>query len=216
MNRSIIIMDKTKLAVDVFDKFARQYQDKFMDTGLYHTTFDLFCGSITKKNADILEIACGPGNITHYLLEKRPDFKILGTDLAPNMLALAKINNPTAEFKIMDGRDMSTLGQKYDGVMCGFCLPYLSKAEAIKLISDAAHLLHPAGVIYISTMEDDYSKSGLETSSAGNQIYMHYHEAGYLAEALRENGFEITDLQRKEYPKPDGTPVVDLIIIAKK
>ncbi len=209
-------MDKTKLAVDVFDKFAQLYQDKFMDTGLYHDTFDLFCQSITRENADILEIACGPGNITQYLLKKRPDFKILGTDLAPNMLALATINNPTAEFKIMDGRDIGTLGQKYDGIMCGFCLPYLSKEEAIKLIHDAAHLLHPAGVIYISTMEDDYSKSGLETSSAGNQMYMHYHEAGYLTEALQENGFDILDLQRKEYSKPDGSPVVDLIITAQK
>jgi 23S rRNA G2069 N7-methylase RlmK/C1962 C5-methylase RlmI len=43
--------------------------------------------------------------------------------------------------------------------MCGFCLPYLSKEEAVKLIRDAAAILNPDGVFYISTMEDDYSKS---------------------------------------------------------
>jgi len=57
--QNIVIVDKTKLAVDVFDKFARQYQDKFMDTNLYQTTFDLFCRSITKENTDVLEIALG-------------------------------------------------------------------------------------------------------------------------------------------------------------
>ncbi|MCK6692047.1 MAG: class I SAM-dependent methyltransferase, partial [Thermoanaerobaculia bacterium] len=63
-------MDKTKTAVDIFDKHARLYQDKYMDTSMYHDTFDAFCDNITRQNAEILELACGPGNITAYLLKK--------------------------------------------------------------------------------------------------------------------------------------------------
>ena len=124
-------MDKTKLAVDVFDKLANLYQAKFMDVSLYHDTFDMFCNNITKQNADVLELACGPGNITHYLLSKRSDFKLLGTDLAPNMIELAKINNPSAQFQLLDSRDIRKLNKTYDAIMCGFILPYLSKEDAI-------------------------------------------------------------------------------------
>jgi len=209
-------MDKTKMAIDVFDKRANEYQAKFMDVGLYHDTFDLFCTSITKENAEILELACGPGNITRYLLNKRPDFKILGIDLAPNMIELAKRNNPTASFQCMDCRDIRLLGKKYDAVMCGFCLPYLSKEESVQLISDVYNLLESNGLLYISTMEDDYAKSGLESSSSGDQMFIHYHEADYLTQALLENGFKIIDVQRIEYPKQDGSKTTDLVIIAGK
>lgn len=209
-------MDKTKMAIDVFDKRANEYQARFMDVGLYHDTFDLFCNSITKENAEILELACGPGNITRYILNKRPDFNILGIDLAPNMIELAKRNNPTASFQCMDCRDIHLLGKKYDAVMCGFCLPYLSKEESVQLINDVYNLLESNGLLYISTMEDDYAKSGLERSSSGDQMYIHYHQADYLTQALRENGFKIIEMQRIEYPKQDGSKTTDLVIIAGK
>ena len=81
--------DKTKNAVALFDTYAQAYMDKFMDQSKYHDSFDLFCSSLTKANAELLELGCGPGNITKYLSSKRPDFSILGTDLSDKMLELA-------------------------------------------------------------------------------------------------------------------------------
>ena len=208
-------MDKTKIAIDVFDKYANEYQSKFMNVDLYHDTFDLFCNSIAQKNAEILELACGPGNITKYLLQKRPDFKILGIDMAPNMIRLAKINNPGAEFQLMDCRDIGRLDKKYDAIMCGFCLPYLSKEETVKLISDASKLLTTKGVFYLSTMEDDYSKSGFKKSSSGDELYIHYHEADYLMDTLNKNGFNVIDIRRKDNPANNDT-AKDLVLIAGK
>lgn len=208
-------MDKTKIAVDVFDKNASLYQTKFMDVSMYHDSFDLFCSYIQKKEAEILELACGPGNITKYLLDKRPDFKILGTDLAPNMIELAKLNNPSATFQLLDSRDIRKLNKTYDAIMCGFILPYLSKEETEQLIKDAALMLNSQGIIYISTMEDDYSKSGFKKGSTGDEIFMHYHQADYLIDALKTSGFKMIDLQRKIYDAADKTKTVDLILIAQ-
>ncbi|MBA4240291.1 MAG: class I SAM-dependent methyltransferase [Sphingobacteriaceae bacterium] len=208
-------MDKTKIAVDVFDKNASLYQTKFMDVSMYHDSFDLFCSYIPKKEAEILELACGPGNITKYLLDKRPDFKILGTDLAPNMIELAKLNNPSATFQLLDSRDIKSLNKRYDAIMCGFILPYLSKEETEQLIKDAALMLNSQGIIYISTMEDDYSKSGFKKGSTGDEIFMHYHQTDYLIDALKASGFKMIDLQRKIYDAVDKTKTVDLILIAQ-
>ena len=110
-------MNKTENTSALFSKFAEAYQDKYMDLSRYHDTFDLFCENVKKKNAAILDIACGPGNITSYLLKKRPDFKILGIDLAPKMIELAKKNNPMAQFRIMDGRDIDKLENKYEAMI---------------------------------------------------------------------------------------------------
>lgn len=208
-------MDKTNLAVNVFNQCAEMYQERFMDLSMYHETFDAFCNSIKPTPAKILELACGPGNITKYLLNKRPDFTLLATDLAPNMLELAQINNPSVTFKLLDCKAFTSLNQTFDAIICGFGLPYLTKEEAIQLIADASKQLNPNGVLYISTMEDDYSKSGLQTSSDGKHtLFMHFHQADYLTETMTNNGFELIELKRISYNNPK--PTTDLVLIARK
>lgn len=209
-------MDKSKIAVNIFNKHASLYQTKFMDVSLYHTSFDFFCDSIKKQTAEVLELACGPGNITKYLLNKRSDLKILGTDLAPNMIELAKQNNSTADFEIFDCRKIVELNKKFDAIMCGFCLPYLSKEETTKLIEDASIVLNPNGIIYISTMEDDHSKSGLRKGSQGDEMFMHYYLENDLIAPLIKNGFKINYTQRVKSVMTDGSVVIDLILIAEK
>lgn len=207
-------MDYQHRAADLFDRYAEKYQEKFMDVSLYHEALDVFCDHIPRNSTDILEVACGPGNITKYILEKRPDFHLLGTDLAENMIALAKQNNPAAEFRIMDARDINTLPHQYDGIICGFILPYLSPEETEKLVHDAAALLRPGGTLYLSTMENDESQSGTVTSSSGDQVYMYYYRSETLELFLEAAGFRIIDLQRITYRGNDNALTTDLVIIA--
>jgi predicted TPR repeat methyltransferase len=209
-------MNNIKQAFEVFDERANSYQEKYMDVSMYAESLDLFCNLISKPNAEILELACGPGNITKYLLNKRSDYKILSTDLSPNMLELASVNNPNAEFQLMDCRDIGSIQKKYDGIMCGFCLPYLSKDETLILIINSSKVLNSDGLIYLSTIEDDYTKSGIQTSSFGDKCMMYFHQADYLVDQLEKSDFEVFSLKRKNYSNANGTKVTDLIILAKK
>ncbi|MDX2172210.1 MAG: class I SAM-dependent methyltransferase [Bacteroidota bacterium] len=208
-------IDKTKNAVSIFNKYAKEYAGKFMDVSMYAASFDFFCEAIKSQNAEVLELACGPGNITKHLLNQRPDFKLLGLDLAPNMVDLAKENNPSAQFKVMDCRDILILNKKFDAIMCGFCLPYLSQEETTQLIKDSAILLNTNGLIYLSTMEDDYEKSGFKKGSKGDEIFMHYYKEDFLSKIFAENGFTILKTERI-YSQMLEETVTDLVIIAKK
>lgn len=201
---------------EAFDKSAKIYQDKFMDVSLYAEPLKLFCDNITPANASILDIACGPGNITRYLLDTRADYDVLGIDLSPNMLILASTNNPGAKFQLMDCREIDKIEQKFDGITCGFCLPYLTPEEAVELIANAAGLLKPGGVFYLSTMvEDDHNKSRYQISSTGDRVYVNYHQEEYLSEAFRENNLEMISLKR--FGSPDNVEVktTDLVLIGK-
>lgn len=208
-------MDKNKFAIEVFDRRANVYQEKYMDVSLYHDSLNLFCNRLG-KNASVLDVACGPGNITACIKRQRPDLEVFGIDLSPNMVQLARENNPDAEFAVMDCRKISDIERKTDGIIAGFCLPYLSKEEAVQLIAGASAMLDRGGMLYISTMEDSYSKSGWRASSQGDKLYMYFHEESYLAEALEQNNFTILDISRKRYPGSDGTETTDIIMIAVK
>ncbi len=83
-------MDRYQETFETWNKVAKLYEDVFMHLDLYNDTYDIFCELITKENAHVLEIGCGPGNITRYLLEKKPDLLINGIDISPNMISLAE------------------------------------------------------------------------------------------------------------------------------
>ncbi|MDZ4667452.1 MAG: class I SAM-dependent methyltransferase [bacterium] len=63
-----------------------------MDLEGYKNSYDFICSSLNKSKSKVLEISCGLGNVTKYLLSKRPDLHVLGTDIAPNMIELANAN----------------------------------------------------------------------------------------------------------------------------
>lgn len=202
------------MAVAIFDKHALEYEQRFMDVSLYADTLDMFCDSLSKENANALELACGPGNITRYLLNKLPNLKVLATDLSVTMLELAKKNNPEAKFELLDCRDITKLSQKFDAVVCGFCLPYLSKEETLNLIRDTAAVLNENGVFYLSTIEGNYNNSGLTTNSHGDSVYMYYYEEDFLKQTLEED-FNIIDIKHKKYDYK-GAQVKDVIFVAIK
>ncbi len=213
-----MILNRTKHTIQIFDAYAQEYQDKFMNLNLYDNSLDMFCESINANKATVLDAACGPGNISKYLLSKRTDFQLLGIDLSEKMIALAKANNPNAIFKIFDCRAVLQLNQKFDGIVCGFGLPYLTKKEAIQFIGDCSKTLNPNGILYLSTMEGLYEKSGYETSSSGDSdtaMYIHYHEADYLVSALETSQFEILEIKRSVFQYDNGKTNNDLIIISQ-
>ena len=210
--------ERLRETIETFNKSAKKYQDKFMQIDLYDETFDKFCNLIKKQNPSIFEIATGPGNVTKYLQNKRPDFDIFGIDLAPEMINLAKQNNPNAEFEVMDCRNIIAIDRKFDGIVCAFCLPFLSKNESKTLIENSFSLLNTEGLLYLSTMEDDYEKSKYETTSFSgqNQIFFYYHQENFISDCLKESGFEILEIQKQKYTEDNGTFLTDMIFLARK
>ncbi|GAA4309898.1 class I SAM-dependent methyltransferase [Nibribacter koreensis] len=210
-------MEPYQTTFSTWNQLASLYQEKFMDVDLYDDTYDRFCQLVDKPNARVLELGCGPGNITRYLLSKRPDFILEATDAAPNMVQLAQINNPTATCYVLDCRDLDQVSRTYDAVICGFCLPYLSEEDCQKLIYDSATVLTAGGILYLSFIEGDPQKSGYETSSNGEHtLYIQYHQTHSLTAILRQNGFELVEGIQKSYPSHEKAIATHTILLARK
>ncbi len=199
-----------------WDKIAELYQDKFMGLDIYDKTYDYFSDSISKSPGKILDVGCGPGNITKYLMSKRSDFQIDGIDIAPNMVRLAKENNPSANFRVMDSRRINEINVQYDGIICGFCLPYLSEADCAKLISDAYQLIRDDGLIYINFVAGDSAKSRYQMGNSGDRVYFYYHSLEAISDRLQAIGFENTSLFQVDYTKSETDQEVHTILIATK
>ena len=210
-------MGNYKETFETWNKIAELYQDRFMHLDLYNETYDLILDSITKDKVKILEIGCGPGNITKYLLSKRPNLNIFGIDISPNMIALAEKNNPEANFAVMDARKISQLRTTtYDGIIFGFCLPYLSQNDSTKLISNCSRLLNQNGLIYLSFVEGEPQKSGFQVGSSGDRMFFYFHKLEKLTEQLSNNDFKEIKTCNVVYNKAEDNKETHTILTAKK
>lgn len=216
-------MNNVDISVGTFDKLAKRYQDKYMDFCFYQPTYDKLIELMSSSRARVLDLACGPANISCYLHKKLPQLAIHGVDLAPNMIALAKENLPSATFEVLDTRNVAQLAGEFDLVVAGFATPYLSELEVAELLVDLRLKLAKGGLLYLSTMEalnkdDQLARTGMQTSSAGDQVYIYYHLAKFLKACLSQSGFEIIAEQRLTMDVAganNGTAANDLFIYAK-
>ena len=185
-----------------------------MDVSLYHESLDQMCKLISKPNAKILDAACGPGNLSKYILSKNPRYQVAGFDLAVDMVQLAQKNNPEGSYFVWDIKNISKLEDKYDAIVIGFCLPYLNMAEVKQLIQDCTYLLKADGILYVSTMEGEYENSKYVTSSDGTgKCFTHYYDTALMTKIMHPF-FNQISITKQLYSEVDGIQNYDLILIA--
>ena len=207
-------MDKLTETVNTFDKYAKPYQEKFAAYEPYAKTYEKI-SALIEDGASILDVACGPATISHYLLGRHLKLRVHGTDLAPSMLALARAAIPSGVFELRDSRDIVSIGKCFDAVIAGFCVAYLDKAEVEKFVSDARSMLRAGGILYLSTMAGDYADSGYQDPEREDRVYTYFYNEEFLQDLLNKNGFEILALERKAYPQNDRADTIDLFFYAK-
>lgn len=210
--------EQSKNVRQAFDRHAELYQQRHMDVRRYHPALDQFCALLPEGPVSVLDLGCGPGNLSRYLVEVRPELCITGVDLSERMIELARVNVPQGRFLVMDARYPGQIGASFDGVMLGFILPYLHPQEARDLFGRVAELLPEGGLLYVATMEGGDDLSGWKGASTGEgpQIFLQYYAADDLTTWLAGSGFDLIDLQRTTYEDHHGDQVTDLMILARK
>jgi SAM-dependent methyltransferase len=209
-------MDHSAISASTFHKLGDRYREKYMNLTIYDDSYQDFCDLLPRGRARVLDAACGPGNVSRYLMAQRPDLDLLGIDLAPRMVELAREAVPSAQFAVHDCRNLIDLKRRFNGIICAFGLPYLSWEESAAFIRAACEVVEPAGALYLSTMLGRSEDSGFERCRSGDHVYVNYHSENQVICAVRGCGFAIVTQQRMQSPSAAPKPTTDLIVIAKK
>lgn len=209
-------MERYHETQQTWHKLAQLYENNFMHLDLYNPSYDRFLQQLQGNKPSVLEIGCGPGNISHYLLQQRPELNILGIDTGPAMVELAQKNNPTASFQVMDARHITQLPKSFDGILIGFCIPYLEPDDTAMLITHCHELLNKNGILYLSYVPGDPALSDFQTGSSGDRIYFHFYSNEWILEELQRHSFILTDQVPVTYTRSNGNTELHQIVIAKK
>ena len=178
---------------NTWDKVAQLYAEKFMDLTIYNHTYDFLLNQLKVENATLLELGCGPGNVSKYLKKQNKLLSITGIDVSPNMIQIAKQNLPTSNFEVMDVREVGKLNGQFNAIVCGFVIPYLNKKDCKKLFNDCLNLLESNGLFYLSFVHGNPSKSGFISGSNGNRTFFYYFDKEEVEKSLIDLGFKLLE-----------------------
>ena len=194
---------------------AETYARKYGTLDMYDAYYRRFCSCVAQQGA-VLDVACGPGNVSAFLVRERPDLQVLGIDLAPNMVRIAQSHVPAANFLVHDCRQLAALGRVFDGIAYAFGLNYLNQEDAGQFFESLGKVLAPDGVLYLSATLGPQELSGLKTASSGDQAYVYYRPTQEIVELVQSAGLEIVMLDELSSPANAPNQTMDVVLIARR
>lgn len=204
---------------EAYNTWAAQY-----DTN-DNKTRDLEAQALRATLADIsfdncLEIGCGTGKNTVWLLEKAQ--QVMAVDFSAEMLAKAKakIHTEKVTFIQADITNAWTFGKaKYDLVTFSLVLEHIDNLEFT--FAELAPTLKPGGHVYVGELHPfkqySGSKARFETAAGVQVVECFNHHISDFIQAANKNGLSL--IYFNEYfdePERTGIPRVLTLLFIKK
>ena len=208
--------DYCLISVATFDRLADRYTEKYFHLDIYDWYLERFAKRIQPHGAHVIDVACGPGNVSAYLAKVRPGFKLVGIDLAEGMVKQAKLRVPSAEFFVRDCRYIDELEQIFDAAAFAFGLSYLTDDDANRFFTSLNTILADSATLYLSTITGEPSWSGFETSSSGDRVYLEYRSVNDVVSLVERAGYRIDFTEVIASPANAPKSTQDIILIAQR
>ncbi|WP_030981435.1 class I SAM-dependent DNA methyltransferase [Streptomyces sp. NRRL S-1813] len=199
---------------EAFDAIGDRYDDAFPHKEGQLASGAWLAGTLP-AGSRILDLGCGTGLPTARQLADA-GHRVVGIDLSPSMVELARENAPDAAFHRLDIADLrgGRLGGpgSFDGIAAYFSLLMLPRAEIPYALGMLHDLLRPEGLLALSMVEadvDDFTIPFL-----GNSIRV----SGYLRDDLRrvvhDAGFDVVGEDAYAYApaSTDVPPEIQLFL----
>lgn len=97
---------------------------------------------------NILDVACGKGATTQYLLSHYPADQVVGVNISEKQLATARENVPGVQFLLMDATDLEFEDNSFDSVLCVEAAFHFNTRE--RFLAEARRVLKPGGRLALS------------------------------------------------------------------
>lgn len=143
-----------------YDRVADNYVATVVDTGIgdvrahpwLRAAMDVFADAVAGRGP-VLDVGCGPGQVTAYLVERGVDAS--GVDLSPAMVAHAGRLHPHCSFAVGSATELDVPDGSLAGVLGWWSLFNLPRDVLPHVLASFARALAPGGRLILATHAGD-------------------------------------------------------------
>lgn len=209
--------------------FYKGQADKYMDFAsseafswkfIERPALNKHLSSLLKQNPSTLDLGCGGGRTTSYLLSKGVEKEnIVGVDLNEKMISIARKKLPEVEFICRDISELEFKSKKFDLIVSSMVFHYLDDAELRKVLRNCHRWLKEGGVLFCiithpvrmvhGNLEEYFSRGWKKQKTPWGTEIPHYRRtvSDYINNTIEAN-FEIkavgepeVSTEGKEFPE---------------
>lgn len=210
---------KSKSVLNVFDNMANEYVEYFGDDWEFIKEINEFASSFDKEDK-ILDLGCGSGYITNYLVEK--GLNATGIDFSSEMIKIAKKKYPKLNFLLDDFLNIEKHFDEnsIDGLIAIYSLYFIPKEQFEEMLKSLSKVLKNGGlflfVTQIGTGEDYITTPLMTENDIKEELYVNYYMKDELEEVLNRNNFNVQSFVAKyDHDEKEITDSGRYIILAK-
>jgi ubiquinone/menaquinone biosynthesis C-methylase UbiE len=178
-----------RLVADGYDRIARSYLDlvESMDPSVRTKYLDVLTRGVP-AGAAVLELGCGAGEPMTRVLSGR--FRVIGLEIAPNQLALARANAPRAALLRGDMVRLPFRDECFDAVAAFYSMTHVPRAEHLSLLGDVARVLRSGALLVITAGSSD-TPDWHEKDWLGAPTFFSHYDGATNTRLVAQAGFEV-------------------------
>ena len=119
------------------------------------------------KGAKVLDLGCASGYQSKILKDQELD--VIGLDLSPKMIAVAKKRVPGAKFMVGDMTNLKFEASTFVGVYARASLLHIPKKLILKVLKSVHEILKDNGILYLAVKEGK-SEGEVEDERHGRKV----------------------------------------------
>jgi SAM-dependent methyltransferase len=143
-----VVQSSRKVVADGYDRIGSRYRD-WSGGGTVRLRFVQALLSRLPAGSTMVDLGCGPGEPATRLLSSQ--HRVLGVDVSPVQVDLARAAAPAAAFVIADITQFALRAESVDAVTAFYAFGHLPPAAHAPLLRSIAGWLRPGGILLTST-----------------------------------------------------------------
>jgi len=152
-------------------------------------------------SSSVVDLGCGAGIPTTRALAER--HSVIGIDISPEQIGLARAFVPAAEFRCADLLDLSLPDATVDAVTALYSVIHVPRARHAELFERIRRWLRPGG-FFLASLSAGGESDGVQDDFLGVPMYFSGFAVDDNQRLLRAAGFELLLSEVVTIQEPDG------------
>jgi SAM-dependent methyltransferase len=185
-----------------YDRVAAAYAEHLFDElaakPLDRALLDCFAEQV-RGRGPVADVGCGPGQIARYLADR--GLPVLGIDLSPGMVAVARARSPDLTFRQGDMLALGVEDGVWGGIAAFYAIVHLADDEVGRAVREIHRVLRPGGLLLLAFHVGQEEVHRDELWGVPVALDFRFFEPAAIERRLGAAGFAVeARIEREPYP----------------